>query len=122
MLVANFVAHCLWRHARHDGLLYACSAEERSLVVRPGEKLGVWAEVHDQYSPAARCRSKLRFWVSLVYVFICEECRGMRTLSARRHPVRFFTRTSGLAACRRNDFLPDRYICLSRSSEMSSPV
>ena len=67
-------------------------------------------ELHDHYSPAARCRSKLRFWVSLkvAYVFICEECRGMRTLSARRHPVRFFTRTSELAACRRNDFLPDR--------------
>ena len=43
LLVANFVAHCLWRHARHDGLLYACSAEERSLEVTPGEKLGVWA-------------------------------------------------------------------------------
>ena len=81
MLVANFVAHCLWRHARDDGLLYACSAEERRLEVTPGEKLGVWAELHDQYSPAARCRSKLRFWVSLkvAYVFICEECRGMRT-------------------------------------------
>ena len=82
----------------------------RSLEVRPGEKLGVVAELHDPYSPAARCRSKLRFWVSLkvAYVFICEECRGMRTLSARRHPVRFFSSTSGLAACRRNDFLPDR--------------
>ena len=73
-----------------------------------GEKLGVWAELHDQYSPAARCRSKLRFWVSLVYVFICEECRGMRTLSARRQPVRFFTRTSGCLACRENDCRPDR--------------
>ena len=46
----------------------------------------MWDELHDPYSPAARCRSKLRFWVSLkvAYVFICEECRGMRTLSARR--------------------------------------
>ena len=40
------------------------------------EKLGVWDELHDHYSPAASCRSKLRFWVSLkvAYVFICEEC------------------------------------------------
>ena len=108
LLVANLVAHLLRRHARDDGLLNACSAEERSLEVTPGENLSVWAKRHDQYSPAARCKSKLRFWVSLVYVFICEECRGMRTRYARRHPVRFFTRTSELAACRRNDFLPDR--------------
>ena len=31
LLVADLVAHYLRRHARHDGLLYACSADERSL-------------------------------------------------------------------------------------------
>ena len=54
LLVANLVAHLLRRHARDDGLLNACSAEERSLEVTPGENLSVWAKRHDQYSPAAR--------------------------------------------------------------------
>ena len=40
----------------------------------------------------------------------------------RSQPVRFFARTSGFVACRKNDFLSGRYSCFSRSSEMSSPV
>ena len=45
----------------------------------------MWDELHDPYSPAARCRSKLRFWVSLkvAYVFICEECRGIVNLQRK---------------------------------------
>jgi len=92
LLVANFVAHCLWRHARHDGLLYA-----RSTLQVEASLLGL-----------VSVRLHLRRVQGHAYSFSAE------TSGSILH--------THLWVCSVHDCRPDKYSCFSRSSEMSSPV